>query len=124
LPGAQKAVIAGQSAPVEIETRTRKSLMGMKSRLFASAAFPLLSLAFAVPPIGAYAAVSGGMPGAVQPAVEGSYQVAQDAPSEEELLKKKKKLEEGQQRQKEAPAEKPRQSEAPAEAAPEPEQKP
>lgn len=98
--------------------------MGMKSRLFASAAFPLLSLAFAVPPIGAYAAVSGGMPGAVQPAVEGSYQVAQDAPSEEELLKKKKKLEEGQQRQKEAPAEKPRQSEAPAEAAPEPEQKP
>ncbi|MBB3391717.1 outer membrane protein OmpA-like peptidoglycan-associated protein [Rhizobium sp. BK275] len=97
--------------------------MGMKSRLFASAAFPLLSLAFAVPPVGAYAAVSGGAQGAVHPVVEGSYEMAQDAPSEEELLKKKKKLEEEQQRQQE-PAEKPRQSEAPAERAPEPEQKP
>jgi len=98
--------------------------MGMKSRLFASAAFPLLSLAFAVPPVGAYAAVSGGAQGAVHPVVEGSYEVAQDAPSEEELLKKKKKLEEEQQRQQEAPAEKPQQHEAPAERAPEPEQKP
>lgn len=96
--------------------------MGMKSRLFASAAFPLLSLAFAVPPVGVYAAVSGGAQGAVRPVVEGSYEVAQDAPSEEELLKKKKKLEEEQQRQQEAPAEKPRQSEAPAESAPEQEQ--
>ncbi|MBB3590979.1 outer membrane protein OmpA-like peptidoglycan-associated protein [Rhizobium sp. BK529] len=89
--------------------------MGMKSRLFASAAFPLLSLALAMPPMGAYAAVSGGVQGAVQPVVQGSYEVAQDAPSEEELLKKKKKLEEQQQQQKEAPAEKPRQSEAPQE---------
>ncbi|MBB3656929.1 outer membrane protein OmpA-like peptidoglycan-associated protein [Rhizobium sp. BK650] len=96
----------------------------MKSRLFASAAFPLLSLALAVPPMGAYAAAGGGAQGAARPVVEGSYEVAQDAPSEEELLKRKKKLEEEQQRPKEAPAEKPRQSEAPAERAPEPEQQP
>lgn len=92
--------------------------MGMKSRLFASAAFPLLSLAFAVPPVGAYAAVSSVPQGAVRPVVEGSYEVSQDAPSEEELLKKKKQELE-QQQQQEAPAEKPQQSEAPAESAPE-----
>ncbi|WP_416066417.1 OmpA family protein [Rhizobium sp. ZK1] len=101
--------------------------MGMKSRLFASAAFPLLSLAFAVPPVGAYAAVSGGVEhgaaGTVaNTVVGGSYEVAQDASSEEELLKKKRKQSEEQQQ--EAPAEKPQKREAPAESAPEQEQKP
>ena len=101
--------------------------MGMKSRLFASAAFPLLSLTLVVPPVGAYAAVGGVEHGAVgtvaNPLIGGSYEVAQDAPSEEELLKRKKQAEE-QQQQQEAPAEKPQKREAPAESAPEPEQKP
>ncbi len=93
--------------------------MGMKSRLFASAAFPLLSLTFAMQPAGAYAAVGTGAQGAVSTTVEGSYEVAQEAaPSDEELLKKRKHGQGQEQQQQEAPAEKP-QREAPAEAAPE-----
>ncbi|MGO8461741.1 OmpA family protein [Rhizobium ruizarguesonis] len=85
--------------------------MGMKSRLFASAAFPLLSLSLALQPASAMAAVRdvATQASAVQQAEQGSFEVAQDAPSEEELLKKKRK------KQEEAPAEKPAQQEAPAE---------
>ncbi|MGO7213345.1 OmpA family protein [Rhizobium ruizarguesonis] len=85
--------------------------MGMKSRLFASAAFPLLSLSLALQPASAMAAVRdvATQASAVQQAEQGSFEVAQDAPSEEELLKKKRK------QQEEAPAEKPAQQEAPAE---------
>ncbi|TBG63845.1 OmpA family protein [Rhizobium leguminosarum] len=85
--------------------------MGMKSRLFASAAFPLLSLSLALQPATAMAAVRdvATQASAVQQAEQGSFEVAQDAPSEEELLKKKRK------QQEEAPAEKPAQQEAPAE---------
>ncbi|MGO7923933.1 OmpA family protein [Rhizobium ruizarguesonis] len=85
--------------------------MGMKSRLFASAAFPLLSLSLALQPASAMAAVRdvATQASAVQQAEQGSFEVAQDAPSEEELLKKKRK------KQEEAPAEKPAHQEAPAE---------
>ncbi|MGO8242352.1 OmpA family protein [Rhizobium johnstonii] len=85
--------------------------MGMKSRLFASAAFPLLSLSLALQPATAMAAVRdvATQASAVQQAEQGRFEVAQDAPSEEELLKKKRK------QQEEAPAEKPAQQEAPAE---------
>ncbi|NKL21464.1 OmpA family protein [Rhizobium leguminosarum] len=85
--------------------------MGMKSRLFASAAFPLLSLSLALQPATAMAAVRdvATQASAVRQAEQGSFEVAQDAPSEEELLKKKRK------QQEEAPAEKPAQQEAPAE---------
>ncbi|MGO8022105.1 OmpA family protein [Rhizobium leguminosarum] len=85
--------------------------MGMKSRLFASAAFPLLSFSLALQPATAMAAVRdvATQASAVRQAEQGSFEVAQDAPSEEELLKKKRK------QQEEAPAEKPAQQEAPAE---------
>ncbi|NLS05072.1 OmpA family protein [Rhizobium sp. P32RR-XVIII] len=107
--------------------------MGIKSTLFAGAAFPLLSLSLVVSP--AHASVAGGG-SAVQPApqvISGSYQVAQDAPTDEELLKKKKRKApaaeeqpaQEQQReaapQQEAPSRKKREA-APQKAAPEPQQ--
>lgn len=75
--------------------------MGMKYRLFASAAFPLLSLSLMVPPAHAEVHVrsmlSSERPIAAE-AANGSYEVAQDAPQpEEELPKKRKKQQEEQQ---------------------------
>ncbi|EJC79608.1 outer membrane protein/peptidoglycan-associated (lipo)protein [Rhizobium leguminosarum bv. trifolii WSM2297] len=107
--------------------------MGMKSRLFASAAFPLLSLSLALQPASAMAAARGVATeaAAVRQVEQGSFEVAQDAPSEEELLKKKKKQKEeapaeqapAAEQPKEAPAEKPKaeRKEAPA---PEPKAEP
>ncbi|MBY5822618.1 OmpA family protein [Rhizobium leguminosarum] len=107
--------------------------MGMKSRLFASAAFPLLSLSLALQPATAMAAVGGAATetAAVRQIEQGSFEVAQDAPSEEELLKKKRKQKEeapaeqapAAEQPKEAPAEKPKaeRKEAPA---PEPKAEP
>ncbi|NKL32327.1 OmpA family protein [Rhizobium leguminosarum bv. viciae] len=107
--------------------------MGMKSRLFASAAFPLLSLSLALQPAMAMAAVRGAATetAAVRQIEQGSFEVAQDAPSEEELLKKKRKQKEeapaeqapAAEPPKEAPAEKPKaeRKEAPA---PEPKAEP
>ncbi|NKL05477.1 OmpA family protein [Rhizobium leguminosarum] len=104
--------------------------MGMKSRLFASAAFPLLSLSLALQPATAMAAVGGAATetAAVRQIEQGSFEVAQDAPSEEELLKKKRKQKEEAPAEqapaaKEAPAEKPKaeRKEAPA---PEPKAEP
>ncbi|MEZ2127295.1 MULTISPECIES: OmpA family protein [unclassified Sinorhizobium] len=74
--------------------------MGMKYRLFASAAFPLLSLSLMVPPAHAEVHVrsilSSERPIAAK-AANGSYEIAQDAPqSEEELPKKRKKQQEEQ----------------------------
>ncbi|PDS67586.1 hypothetical protein CO653_04745 [Rhizobium anhuiense] len=92
--------------------------MGMKSRLFASAAFPLLSLSLALQPASATAAVRdvATQAAAVRQIEPGSFEVAQDAPSEEELLKKKKHKEQGEAPAEQAPAaEKPAQQEAPAE---------
>ncbi|MGR9421293.1 OmpA family protein [Rhizobium leguminosarum] len=92
--------------------------MGMKSRLFASAAFPLLSLSLALQPASAMAAVRdvATQAAAVRQVEPGSFEVAQDAPSEEELLKKKKHKEQGEAPAEQAPAaEKPAQQEAPAE---------
>ena len=92
--------------------------MGMKSRLFASAAFPLLSLSLALQPASAMAAVRdvATQAAAVRQVEPGSFEVAQDAPSEEELLKKKKHKEQGEAPAEQAPAaEKPAQPEAPAE---------
>ncbi|OWV90665.1 hypothetical protein ATY78_16375 [Rhizobium sp. R635] len=107
--------------------------MGMKSRLFASAAFPLLSLTLALQPASAMAAARGAVTEAatVRQIEQGSFEVAQDAPSEEELLKKKRKQKEeapaeqapAAEQPKEAPAEKPKaeRKEAPA---PEPKAEP
>ncbi|TAX56029.1 OmpA family protein [Rhizobium leguminosarum] len=99
--------------------------MGMKSRLFASAAFPLLSLSLALQPASAMAAVRDVATQAspVRQAEQGSFQVAQDAPaevaqdapSEEELLKKKRKQKEEAPAEQAPAAEKPAQQEAPAE---------
>ncbi|WP_027684418.1 OmpA family protein [Rhizobium leguminosarum] len=91
--------------------------MGMKSRLFASAAFPLLSLSLALQPAAAMAAVRDVTTQAspVRQAEQGSFQVAQDAPSEEELLKKKRKQKEEAPAEQAPAAEKPAQQEAPAE---------
>ncbi len=91
--------------------------MGMKSRLFASAAFPLLSLSLALQPASAMAAVRdvATQASAVQQAEQGSFEVAQDAPSEEELLKKKRKQKEEAPAEQAPAAEKPAQKEAPAE---------
>ncbi|NKK72563.1 OmpA family protein [Rhizobium leguminosarum bv. viciae] len=107
--------------------------MGMKSRLFASAAFPLLSFSLALQPATAVAAVRdvATQALAVRQAEQGSFEVAQDAPSDEELLKKKRKQQEetpaeqapAAEPPKEAPAEKPKaeRKEAPA---PEPKAEP
>ncbi|MBY5810790.1 OmpA family protein [Rhizobium leguminosarum] len=107
--------------------------MGMKSRLFASAAFPLLSLSLALQPATAMAAARGAATetAAVRQIEQGSFEVAQDAPSEEELLKKKRKQKEeapaeqapAAEQPKEEPAEKPKaeRKEAPA---PEPKAEP
>ncbi|OAV50685.1 hypothetical protein A6U98_10820 [Rhizobium sp. WYCCWR10014] len=91
--------------------------MGMKSRLFASAAFPLLSLSLALQPATAMAAVRDvtTQASAVRQAEQGSFEVAQDAPSEEELLKKKRKQQEEAPAEQAPAAEKPAQQEAPAE---------
>ena len=92
--------------------------MGMKSRLFASAAFPLLSLSLVLPPAHVFAAApSVEQPGRVQRAVAGSVEVAQDAPTDEELLKKRQQQEQEQQQ---APAEAPKAPEPAAEAPPPP----
>lgn len=99
--------------------------MGMKSRLFASAAFPLLSLSLAFPPAAAMAAVRDVATQAtsVRQVEQGSFEVAQDAPaevaqdapSEEELLKKKKHKQQEEAPAEQAPAaEQPAQQEAPA----------
>jgi outer membrane protein OmpA-like peptidoglycan-associated protein len=118
--------------------------MGMKSRLFASAAFPLLSLSLALQPAAAMAAMRGveTQAAAMRQIEQGSFEVAQnapaevaqDAPSEEELLKKKKHKEQEEAPAEKAPAaEQPTQKEAPAEkpkaerkepAAPEPKAEP
>jgi len=72
--------------------------MGMKSRLFASAAFPLLSLTLAVTPV--HASALGGTSAASSPqVVSGSYEVAQDAPSDEEILKKRHKQPQAEEQQ-------------------------
>ncbi|MGR9076851.1 OmpA family protein [Rhizobium leguminosarum] len=91
--------------------------MGMKSRLFASAAFPLLSLSLALQPASAMAAVRdvATQAAAVRQVEPGSFEVAQDAPSEEELLKKKRKQKEEAPAEQAPAAEKPAQQEAPAE---------
>ncbi|MDV4157246.1 MULTISPECIES: OmpA family protein [Rhizobium] len=91
--------------------------MGMKSRLFASAAFPLLSLSLALQPAAAMAAVRdiATQASPVRQAEQGSFEVAQDAPSEEELLKKKRKEKEEAPAEQAPAAEKPAQQEAPAE---------
>lgn len=92
--------------------------MGMKSRLFASAAFPLLSLSLVMPPVHSFAAVASVEQVRTAPeAVAGSFEVAQDAaPSDEEILKKRRKQHDGGSEQ-QAPAaqEQPQQQEAPAE---------
>ncbi|WP_064712674.1 OmpA family protein [Rhizobium bangladeshense] len=107
--------------------------MGKKSRLFASAAFPLLSISLALQPASAMAAARGAATeaAAVRQIEQGSFEVAQDAPSEEELLKKKRKQKEeapaeqapAAEQPKEAPTEKPKteRKEAPA---PEPKAEP
>ncbi|OWV71091.1 hypothetical protein ATY77_16155 [Rhizobium sp. R634] len=105
--------------------------MGKKSNLFASAAFPLLSLTLAFQPATAMAAARsvGTEPAAVRQIEQGSFEVAQDAPSEEELLKKKRKQKEeapaeqapAAEQPKEAPAEKPK---AERKEAPEPKAEP
>ncbi len=108
--------------------------MGMKSRLFASAAFPLLSLSLVMPPVHSFAAVASVDQVRTAPqAVAGSFEVAQDAPSDEELLKKHHKHQDGggeeqapaaqeQPPQQAAPAEQPQQQqEAPAEPRKQPE---
>ncbi|ULR45758.1 OmpA family protein [Rhizobium sp. K102] len=105
--------------------------MGKKSRWFASAAFPLLSLSLALQPATTMAAVRDVTTptAAVQQAEQGSFEVAQDAPSEEELLKKKRKQKEeapaeqapAAEQPKEAPAEKPK---AERKEAPEPKAEP
>ncbi|EJC66731.1 outer membrane protein/peptidoglycan-associated (lipo)protein [Rhizobium leguminosarum bv. viciae WSM1455] len=91
--------------------------MGMKSRLFASAAFPLLSFSLILQPATAMAAVRdvATQASAVRQAEQGSFEVAQDAPSEEELLKKKRKQQEEAPAEKAPAAEKPARQEAPAE---------
>lgn len=99
--------------------------MGMKSRLFASAAFPLLSLSLALQPAAAMAAVRDVAtqttavrqvePGSFEVAQDAPAEVAQDAPSEEELLKKKRKEQEEAPAEQAPAAEKPAQKEAPAE---------
>ncbi|MBD9453008.1 OmpA family protein [Rhizobium sp. RHZ02] len=113
--------------------------MGMKSRLFASAAFPLLSLSLVMPPVQSFAAVASVEQVQTAPqAVAGSFEVAQDAPSDEEILKKHHKQhggggeeqapaaqQEQPQQSQDAPAEKPRKQREPAaEAQPAPQQEP
>jgi len=87
--------------------------MGMKSRLFASAAFPLLSLTLAVSPV--HAAAGGASVASPSPQViSGSYEVAQDAPSDEEILKKRRQKPEGEEpQQQEAAPQAEQQQEAP-----------
>ncbi|NYJ09110.1 outer membrane protein OmpA-like peptidoglycan-associated protein [Rhizobium leguminosarum] len=114
----------------------------MKSRLFASAAFPLLSLSLAFQPASAMAAVRdvATQAQAVRQVEQGSFEVAQDAPqdapSDEDLLKKKRKQKEEApaekaptaEQPKEAPAEKPKaerkEAPAPEPKAPEPKAEP
>ena len=110
--------------------------MGMKSRLFASAAFPLLSLSLIMPPAHSFAAVASVDQVRTAPqAVAGSFEVAQAAPSDEELLKKRHKQHDGggepqapagqeQPPQQEAPAEKPRGQRQPAAEQPQEQQAP
>jgi len=87
--------------------------MGMKSRLFASAAFPLLSLTLAVSPVHA-AAIGGNVASPSPQVVSGSYEVAQDAPSDEELLKKRRQKPEAEEpQQQEAAPQAEQQQEAP-----------
>jgi outer membrane protein OmpA-like peptidoglycan-associated protein len=101
--------------------------MNMKTRLFASAAFPLLSFSLVMPPAGAFAA-GGASPlaaGEARHAVAGSFEVAQDAPAGEELLRKRRpqrgeapaeeqQAPEGRQRPEGREAPEPRRQEAPA----------
>ncbi|KRB60250.1 hypothetical protein ASE04_24570 [Rhizobium sp. Root708] len=91
--------------------------MGMKSRLFASAAFPLLSLSMALQPIHAMAAASSVEQVRTAPAAAG-IEVAQEAApggeSEEELLKKRHKQQQEGGEQQQAPAEQPQAPQAPA----------
>jgi outer membrane protein OmpA-like peptidoglycan-associated protein len=95
----------------------------MKSRLFASAAFPLLSLSLVMPPAHVFAAATSVELGRTTPqAIVGSFEVAQeaapepvqeapvvaqDAPADEELLKKRKHQPEAQEEQQAPPAEAP-----------------
>ncbi|MDM9618888.1 OmpA family protein [Rhizobium sp. S96] len=93
--------------------------MGMRSRLFASAAFPLLSLSMVMQPVHVFAAATSveQTSPAVQPAgtIEVAQEAAPDAPSDEEILKKRhKKQAEGGGDQQQAPAEKPRKQREPA----------
>ncbi|WP_160010523.1 OmpA family protein [Rhizobium sp. 18055] len=93
--------------------------MGMKSRLFASAAFPLLSLSLVLPAAHVLAAAPSIEETRVAAqSADGSFEVAQDAPSDEELLKKQREQQEEQQKQ--APAEAPKAPEPAAEAPPPP----
>ena len=128
--------------------------MGMKSRLFASAAFPLLSLSLVMPPAHVFAAAASvEQAGTTPQAITGSFEVAQeaapvvapdaapvvaqeaapvvaqeaapvvaqeaapevaqDAPTDEELLKKRRKQPEAQEQQ-QAPAEAPAKQPEPA----------
>ncbi|SCW57533.1 Outer membrane protein OmpA [Rhizobium mongolense subsp. loessense] len=107
--------------------------MGMKSRLFASAAFPLLSLSLAMSPAHAATAAGGSGMRPTPQVISGSYEVAQDAaPSDEELLKKKRKRpaeqpeaepqQEAPQAEEEAPRRKQRKAASEAEQAPEAQQ--
>ncbi len=100
--------------------------MGMKSRLFASAAFPLLSLSMALQPVHAMAAASAVEQVRTAPAAAGievAQEAAPDGQSEEELLKKRHKQQPEGGEQQQAPAEQPQapaaeqpaQQEAPAE---------
>lgn len=109
--------------------------MGMKSRLFASAAFPLLSLSLAMSPAHAATAAGGSGVRPIPQVISGSYEVAQDAaPSDEELLKKKRKRPAEQPAQEQQPEAEPQQEAPQAEqeaprrkqrkAEPEPEQAP
>ncbi|ANL66097.1 OmpA/MotB family outer membrane protein [Rhizobium phaseoli] len=108
--------------------------MGKKSTLFASAAFPLLSLSLALQPATTMAAVRdvAAPAAAVQQAEQGSFEVAQDAPSDEELLKKKRKEKKeapaeqapAAEQPKQEPAEKPKKAEPKEAPAPEPKAEP
>ncbi|WP_454849680.1 OmpA family protein [Rhizobium binxianense] len=119
--------------------------MSMKTRLFASAAFPLLSFSLVMPPAGAFAAsdVSRLQAGEARHVTAGSFEVAQDAPSGEEPLRKRRQQREQapaeeqqapsaeqprprpERRQREAPAEQPPQAEpAPEQPQAEPRQQP
>ncbi len=89
--------------------------MGMKSRLFASAAFPLLSLSMVMQPVHSFAAAPSVEQTSEAPrAISGSFEVAQDA-SDEELLKKRRKQQQEGGGEQAPQAEQPAQQEAPAE---------